>query len=157
MLTIHPRSALEFCIACLVAVTAGCGGSGDQVRDVSGKVTFAGKPVVYGVVEFIPDKAKDHSGPAGSAQIVDGEFNTRETGSGIHPGPHEVRITAYEERPPVASTDETIVTEAKPALFTGFIINATVDGGEQDFDVPESAKGFNLLAPKPAARQSSAP
>jgi hypothetical protein len=129
----------------------GCG-SADPRKHVAGSVTFGGQPIVYGVMEFVPDKAKDHSGPAGSAEIVDGKFDTSQGGQGIFPGPHLVRISAMEERPIAGSADETVVSQPKPPLFSGYVIEATVNGGPQDFDVPESAKGFGLGSGAPVRR-----
>jgi hypothetical protein len=143
---------------CLTAVGlvafAGCGSSDSGLVPVSGNATFAGKPIVYGLIEFVPDKAQDHSGPATTAEIVDGKFST--SGGGIVPGPHLVRITAMEERPAPTSEDETIPTNAKPPIFSGYTIEATLVTGEKDFDVPESAKGFDIFkssAPKRSANE----
>ncbi|MEK6257272.1 MAG: hypothetical protein AABP62_01515 [Planctomycetota bacterium] len=132
----------------LIVLTIGCGGSGLKLKEVSGKATFAGKPIVYGLIEFIPNKAKNHSAPAGSAEIVGGQYDTRKMGRGVVAGPHLVRITGYEERPAPGSADETVITASKPPLFAGFTIEAEVpSGAQQDFDVPESALGFDLLKP----------
>lgn len=129
-----------FC--CLVS---GCGGGGVKTENITGNVTFAGQPVVYGLIEFIPDKKSQHEGPAGSAEIIDGKFDTAQGGIGIVPGPHLVRITAYEERPQAGSGDETQVVENKPPLFIGFTIEASIGAGGRNFDVPAEAKGFDLM------------
>lgn len=126
-----------------VLLLSGCGGSGDQLSNLSGKATFAGKPIAFGQIEFIPDAGKDHKGPAGSAEIVDGAFDTSRGGQGIVPGPHEVRITAYEERPAPANPDETVPSTSKPPLFVGYVLREDLKAGNKDFDVPESARGFD--------------
>jgi hypothetical protein len=73
----------------------------------------------------------------------------------VLPGPHLVRITGYEERP-VSSTDETVPSTSKPPLFFGYTIEADLFSDEQDFEVPASAKGFDLLksGAKPASGRS---
>ncbi|MDP1796185.1 MAG: hypothetical protein Q8K78_01825 [Planctomycetaceae bacterium] len=130
-------------------MTAGCGGSGLKLQQIAGKVTFAGKPIAYGTIDFVPDSARGTKGPAGTAEIINGEFNTRkQNGRGVVAGPHVVRITGYEEKP-VGSADETVASTSKPPLFIGYTVN--VDGflAEQNFDVPESARGTDIYKTKP--------
>lgn len=138
--------------ACLCAL-GGCGGDGTDVdrKDVAGSVTFAGAPVAYGHIEFVPDAAKGNSGPAGSAEIVDGRYDTSQAGTGVVEGPHIVRITAYEERPAPASEDETIPSDAKPPIVSGYAIEVASIEPTQNFEVPEDARGFNMFD-DPASR-----
>jgi hypothetical protein len=134
-------------VGAAVLASSGCGG-GMKLQQVTGKATFAGKPIAYGMIEFIPDATRGNKGPAGAAEIINGEFSTRkQNGRGVIQGPHTVRITGYEEKP-VGSTDETVATTSKPPLFIGYTVN--VDGflAEQNFDVPESAKGTDIYKPK---------
>lgn len=133
---------------------AGCAGSELALENLHGKATFAGDPIVYGSIEFVPDSEKGHKGPAGAAEIVEGTYDTRKGGRGVVSGPHKVRITAYQEKPPPDHQDETVPSTAKPPLFAGYTIEAELSGGQKDFDVPESAKGFDIY--KSAAPQRSA-
>ncbi len=122
----------------------GCGGDGLRLQTVSGKATLAGQPIVYGSIEFVPDGTKGTKGPAGSAEIINGEYSTsKPNGQGVVQGPHLVRITAYSEKP-VGSTDETVASTSKPPLFIGYTINVDGFTSPQNFDVPESARGFDL-------------
>jgi hypothetical protein len=150
------RSVLRVSPVLAIAI-AGCGGDSVKLEPVAGQATFAGKPIVYGTIEFIPSVERNNKGPATSTNIVDGQYDTRKGGRGVVEGPHQVRITAYEEMPAPASTDETKPTESKPPLFIGYQV--TVDGlmANHNFDVPESALGFGLTAPKPAAQPAGAP
>ncbi len=137
-------------LACLLAMSvlftvSGCGGSSLKLLDLHGKVTFAGTPVKYGVIEFVADSNEGQSGPAGSAEIVDGTYSTSQTGRGVVPGAYLVRITALEERPQPGSEDETQVTESKPPIVDGYEVPAKLEKSENNFDVPESARGFNRL------------
>jgi hypothetical protein len=134
------RYVLAVASACLLT---GCGGSDIELTDLSGKVTFAGQPVVYGQIEFVPDSGKGHQGPAGTAEIVDGSYSTR--------------ITAYEERPVAASDDETAPSSSKPPIFSGFTLEKELKEKSQDFDVPETARGFDLFKSRPAAPRSNIP
>ena len=135
----------------------GCGSGDIPLTDVSGKATFAGQPIVFGQIEFVPDSAQKHTGPAGSATISNGAFNTAEGGSGISPGPHLVRITGYDTVPPATSEDETATTQGTPPLFVGYTIEMDVPGGEVTIDVAESAKGFNLYSGQQPKRSGNEP
>lgn len=143
-------------LSAVFLAAAGCG-SELKLQHVTGKATFAGKPIPYGTIEFIPDNARGNKGPPGTAEIVDGAFSTRrENGRGVVAGPHTVRISAYEEKP-VNSTDETAVSTAKPPLFIGYTV--AVDGflAEHNFDVPESAKGTHLYKNTPNRPKANDP
>jgi hypothetical protein len=77
----------------MLTTLCGCGGSvdeGPERFDVSGTVTFDGKPVPTGTIYFNP--AEGHSGPQGFAAIVDGKYDTASEGKGTVGGPHSVRI-----------------------------------------------------------------
>lgn len=136
----------------------GCGDSSDIERqDLSGQATFGGKPITYGAIQFVPDTARQHEGPAGSATIVNGAYDTAAGGSGVLPGPHLVRITAYDAPPGPGSEDELNPTEGPPPLFTGYTIEADVQGPTQDFDVPESARGFDVFQAPGRGQELDAP
>ena len=154
MISRLPILVLGMWAACLI----GCGGPGDSLERPKGKVTFAGQPVKYGIIEFVPDSGKNHAGPAASAEIVDGLYDTATDGQGIAPGAHLVRITAFEERPPVTtSTDDSQPVQNKPPIFSGFTIESEVKAGEANFDVPETARGFDLMNPAKGAPRGIIP
>jgi hypothetical protein len=129
----------------MIAFLAGCGGgSGVDLTDISGKATFDGAPIVYGQVEFFP---KDPKSPPGFADIIDGEFDTSVEGSrGIVPGPHEIRVSAYPEKPPEnADEDETVSSDnANKPLFLGYKLDADIQESTFDLIVPADAKGFGI-------------
>jgi len=133
------------CLSLAICLLLGCGSGEAKRENLSGKVTFAGQPVVFGVIDFVPDSEAGHQGPAGSSQIINGQYDTAKDGSGIYGGPHLVRITAFEQPPPPASEDETQPTESHPPLFSGYTIKASIGEGTRDFDVPADAKGFDLM------------
>ena len=60
----------------LVGVLNGCRDSGAGRFEVSGAVTYKGKPVPAGQVIFEPDPAKGNTGPQGYARMKDGKFKT---------------------------------------------------------------------------------
>lgn len=131
---------IAFLGVCLLGV-CGCSGQGaDGVHDMSGTVTFKGQPVKFGAISFVPDRTKDHSGPAGRADIVDGRFDTREFGQGIRPGPHVIQITGFPVQPPPI-VDESKGEKAVEPLFTNYTLNLDVRDRVLNVDVPAEATG----------------
>jgi len=144
MLLIRDRLAW---LALGVAFLTGCGGSDVELSSVEGNVTYAGKPVVYGQIDFVPNRDRGHpGGPLGRAGISNGRYSTAEGGTGIVPGPHHVRITAYDQVPPPTPevVDETQPYEAPKPIFSGYTMEIDVEGGTKDIEVPENAKGFGV-------------
>ncbi|MCA8993502.1 MAG: hypothetical protein KDA88_16055 [Planctomycetaceae bacterium] len=129
--------------ATCIAMASGCGGPDVKLDHVSGTVTFDGKPVPYGQIQFVPNKQHDQSGPAGSAEIVDGKFSTENGGKGLVFGSYSVRITAFSAKPPQTegeSAEEAAVTP----LFTGYEMEMDVWESELTIDVPKEAEGFDI-------------
>jgi len=92
------RFYVKACLSALV-VLAGCGGRGDVPRfDLSGTVTYDGKPVPAGFIVFEPETAAGNSGPASQADIRDGKYRTL-PGRGTIGGPHVVRIFGFDGQP----------------------------------------------------------
>jgi hypothetical protein len=83
--------------AVLAGLAAGCGG--ERLYDVSGTVTWKGKPVPKGLVFFDPDVSKGAAGGQGFANIQDGKFTTAVDGRGVGGGAHVIRILGYDGRP----------------------------------------------------------
>ncbi|OAI38682.1 hypothetical protein AYO40_01625 [Planctomycetaceae bacterium SCGC AG-212-D15] len=82
---------------CLLVV--GCAESQPDRAKLRGKVTFEGKPVVYGVMNFGPDIQKGNRGAFGTAEIYDGEYETSPD-FGPTPGPMIVSIQVHGSKPP---------------------------------------------------------
>ena len=78
-----------------LATGAGCNGRVAQpVHRVTGRVTYAGRPIVSGQVLFTPDGRQGNSGPQGLATINDGRIDTRGTKApGIRGGPMIVQVS----------------------------------------------------------------
>jgi hypothetical protein len=74
---------------------AGCD-PGETLYDVSGTVTFEGKPVPKGLIFFDPDVTKGGSGGQGFANILDGKYNTADKGKGVRGGAYTVRINGFD-------------------------------------------------------------
>lgn len=84
-------------VAVLLTLTLGCGKGADVQRfPVSGRVTFDGKPVPAGRIQFEPDATQGNRGPAGYAVIRDGQYDTSDQGKGSIGGPHRVVIVGFD-------------------------------------------------------------
>lgn len=123
--TLVALTALSLCLA-------GCGRD-DGRNPLSGNVTFDGKPLPYGEIVFRPSK-----GPEGSATVRDGKYSTAVGGQGITRGPNTVIVTGYAAEP-VASADETKVTETAPPLFVGYQLESELSSETFDITVPADA------------------
>lgn len=125
---------LLLALAALSAAGCGGGGSKDDVPrvDLSGKVTYAGKPVPYGEMVFTPDTKKGNKGPAGAATIKDGQYRTQ-SGMGPVAGAQIVRISGF--------GSEVSGPDGRKPLFTEYSTETSVaaDKPTLDFDVPEKA------------------
>ncbi len=81
----------------LLLCLTGCN-SGEKLYDVSGTVTFDGKPVPAGNVFFDPDPTRGGTGTQGIAEIVNGKYTTAVNGRGVRGGAYNVRILGYDGR-----------------------------------------------------------
>src|SRR3954466_14530767 len=80
---------------CGILLFTSCGPHGEATAIVRGKVTYAGKPVPNGTVNFIPDR-----GPSATGEIQpDGSYTlmTYEAGDGAVIGAHKVIIVAMQD------------------------------------------------------------
>jgi hypothetical protein len=125
--------------ACLLA--AGCGGteSGPSRYRLSGTVTFDGQPVPAGTIYLEPA-----SGPAGSARIIDGKYDTND-GKGIVGGPHTVMIEGFDGRGANPG-------EPGTPLFKPFRAKEDLpaESSTKDFAIPASAAKGLVISKDPA-------
>ncbi len=125
-------------MACLAGAWAiGCGRSGPKTYRVHGTVTFNGRPVPAGRIDFMPDAQRGNSAMAGFAKIVDGSYDTAAGGIGSAGGPMTVLVSGYE---PVAGQ-----AERSRALFLDHVTDA---------DLPTVDSSFNVEVPASAAAKS---
>ncbi|MHC2066801.1 hypothetical protein ACYFX5_04980 [Bremerella sp. T1] len=133
------RYALAVLLLSIVALT-GCYSSnnGPDRFQLSGKVTFDGKPIPLGNMLFTPDRAKGNTGPGAMAEIKDGEYRTPD-GSGTIGGPMKVEIVGW-DGVPYTMHGETI--ESGRELFKSYKAEVDVpkQDAELDFDIPKSSK-----------------
>lgn len=123
----------------VIALIAGCGGSGVERVTISGNVTYRGQPVPSGIISFTPDAKKGNRGPQGVAKIIDGRYTTDDHGKGAVHGPQLVEIRGFGGKGGAGRGDSLPFTGGKP-LFPIFYTEADVKDGTTtlDFVVTES-------------------
>lgn len=99
----HYAYAAQRAVALALLATA-CGAcspanDGPQRYRIQGEITYDGQPLPGGRISFDPDAEQGNSGPGGYADIVDGYYDTNNSGKGVVPGPHKVRIEGYDGEP----------------------------------------------------------
>jgi hypothetical protein len=114
-----------------LALVVGCGGGVSRI-EVSGEVTFGGKPIPGGRIYFTPDSKKGNQGPQGFAEIREGKFDTREGGRGAVAGPNDVLIVG---------NDGSLGEGKGVPLFDDYTLSAELPAASsvQKFEVPASA------------------
>lgn len=130
---------------CIALALVGCGGPGDNITlyDLNGTVTFDGKPVAHGTIQFRPDTSQKNEGPMGTAMIVDGKYDTAaEGGKGVVGGPYIILITGYDQKPVGDVEDETAETpDAPKPIFTNVQLEEELpkETTMKDFVIPGGA------------------
>ena len=113
----------------MLLASVGCGPSGPKLYPVSGTVTFQGKPLDKGFIQFSPKEGSD--GTLAGAEIKEGKYSIAKK-TGVTPGSYVVRVSSAvtdapidtgapgEAPPPVAdkipaafNTESTLTFEAK--------------------------------------------
>jgi hypothetical protein len=115
-------------------ILSACGTSGPQAFRVQGEVTFQGKPVPAGRIDFIPDARRGNSAMSGFAKIHDGMYDTSESGVGFAGGPMTVLVTGYAPEPGRENSNQ--------MLFVDYQL-------EEDF--PPTHTTFDIAVPESAA------
>ena len=119
-------------VCCLLL--AGCGEAGPARYDVSGSVTYDGKPLPAGRISFEPDESQGNTGSVGFADVKDGHYQTQ-PGQGPGGGPYKAVIFGYDGVPDAVEPDENPM--GKP-LFGPFTTGVDLprQSATQDFAVP---------------------
>lgn len=126
----------------LVMLLSGCGSadSGPERFDISGTVSFKGKPVHRGTIVFSPDQSKGNSGPQGAAEISEGKYDTSVKGKGLVGGDHIITIIGFdkvdENAKPEVSSDGMV--KPQPPLFPTYTIKK---------DLPQSSTTLDIEVP----------
>jgi hypothetical protein len=108
-----------------VGLIGGCGKSEATRYRVSGSVTFKGKPIPVGSIQFSPDTAKGNNGPSAYTSIKDGRYDSAADGRGTVGGPQIVSVEAFDGQ----NVDPDVLPNGRP-LVRGF---------RKSFDLPKDA------------------
>ena len=128
MMPVSPRGFAALALVLGLAALVGCGAGEEKLYQVSGVVTYDGKPVAKGVIHFDP-KA---DGPSGFANILDGKYDTAQQGKGVRGGEYDVRVNGFDGK------------EANEAPF-GRALFPEYTGTK---DLPQEDSTFDLDVPK---------
>lgn len=110
------------------------GGCGVERHEISGTVTFAGKPVPTGSVQFVPNKSRGNAGPTASADITNGQFRILAK-DGVVGGPYHVTIFGYDG---ATTTVGTTVNHVGKPLFRTY---------RTTIDLPQAPSTHDLVVP----------
>lgn len=103
-------------IAILLFVTiAGCGGSGSKRKlvQVSGTVTYEGKPLTSGTITFVGEGQSPVNAAGEISSSGTYKLSTETPGDGAAPGSYKIRIESWASPPKM---DETGVDPGKSAV-----------------------------------------
>jgi hypothetical protein len=129
-------------VAVILGLAVGCSGSQVKKIQLSGKVTFKGKPVPAGWISFLPDTRQGNEGKeVRVVQIKDGVYDSaKEQSPGLYPGPTIVRIGGFDGNP------LPLFPQGKQ-IFNPYELRETITEGTKDFDVPASAAQNLIITP----------
>lgn len=121
---------------------AGCSGT-KPTTQLSGKVTFKGKSVPSGYINFMPDSTKRSYGEVRMVRIKDGVYATKDgSANGIFPGEAVIMISGFDGQKIDYYPDG-------KQIFNPWRTNGTVPNGKgtMDFTVPDSADDNLIITP----------
>ena len=132
-----PLNQLAHCTLLLACcgLFVGCD-AGEQVYQLSGTITYKGKPVPSGIIIFEPDSGQGNSGAPGRSKIEDGKYDTTsQEGHGIVGGPHVIRIIGMDGGNHGSSSSEVGLPNM---LFPEYNSKEDLpkEDGVKDFEVP---------------------
>lgn len=123
-----PTSSAPLLFILGLAALPGCGDQQEKLYEVSGVVTYDGKPIPKGLIFFDPQEG----GPQGFANILDGKYDTAQQGQGIRGGAYAIRVNGFDGK------------EANEAPF-GQALFPEYTGAKE---LPQEDSTYNLDIPK---------
>jgi hypothetical protein len=121
---------------------SGCSGE-KPTTQLSGTVTFKGKPVPAGYINFMPDSTKKVYGEVRMVRIKDGAYATKEgNANGVFPGDAQIMISGFDGKPLDYYPDG-------KQIFNTWQTSGVVPTGKGtlDFQVPDSAANNLKIMP----------
>jgi hypothetical protein len=129
------RATVILLFSTMSCLLCGCSSGSKTTFDVKGTVTFDGKLVPAGRIDFYPDFTQGNDGPQGFAIIKDGVFDTSKPGGQGHAGGAMlIKVEGFDgksDNPQFFGTPIFRVHEFKRELSRGSSV--------ENFEVPASA------------------
>jgi hypothetical protein len=91
MMRASPRGLATLVSVLGLVAWAGCTRQ-EKLYQVSGVVTYDGKPIPKGLIFFDPKT----DGPQGFANILNGKYDTAQQGKGVRGGAYDVRVNGFD-------------------------------------------------------------
>ncbi|MFI4873935.1 MAG: hypothetical protein ACIALR_01265 [Blastopirellula sp. JB062] len=133
------RAALKSTLLIATCFLVGCSTNTDGIMryELSGDVTFQGKPVVNGQITLEPDAQQGNKGPASTAVIKDGKYQV-ERPRGLVGGAYVARLTGYGAPVEGGGAD----VNYGPPLFENLEMRfkAPTENSTHSFDIPAEKK-----------------
>ena len=135
-MTIFHKLTSSVLIGLAISVVAGCAPSGPTRYEVTGKATYAGKPIPAGQIVFESQKGADEPGVMGMAAIKNGQYRSLPE-KGPASGPQIVRIAGFEGHENAPPEILEVYPQGKP-VFQEYTtkIELPKENTSMDFDVP---------------------
>lgn len=134
------RCANSLSLLALFMMVCGIGCSRVDRWDISGNVTYGGKPIAEGHITF--DPITPGTG-GGFAKIVDGKYDTQHEGRDHSGGAHQVKVIAYKGLKNPKNPDSDVLP-----LFPAYEIEVEFPKKKStmDFEVPADWSGAKKSA-----------
>ena len=133
------RTLIVTMIATMAALVGCSGSDGTQLYEVSGTVSYDGKPIKHGEIIFVPDTSKGNSGAGGYADVKDGKFKTKYQ-KGVVGGPYLLTISG---RPNLGAGED----EAEAVYATGGSKYMLFPVQQLPYDLPKSDTTLEIDIP----------
>jgi hypothetical protein len=116
---------------------SGCGGSGEERHQVSGSVTYQGKPLELGSISFEPDRTVVGFAPSSYTDVSDGKYSTKAEESPAK-GKYRVRVLAFDK----SKIDPKVTADMPPMLCPPFETTVEVPppDGRLNIELPTAAE-----------------
>lgn len=127
MMRASPRGSAAMVLVLGLSALGGCTRE-EKLYQVSGVVTYDGKPIAKGLIHFDP-KA---DGPQGFANIFSGKYDTAQQGKGVRGGAYDIRVNGFDGK----EANEAPFGQALFPEYTG-TKDLPKENSTYDLDVPK--------------------
>jgi hypothetical protein len=118
---------------------AGCEGDGLERHQVSGTVSYQGRPVEYGTIVFEPEASAGQIAPTSFARIESGKYQTERAESPTT-GRYNVRVMGFDKAKMKQNTPPEEIIEL-PELFPAYSVSVEIPPPDDRLDIEVPSKG----------------